>query len=257
MSADTRFPRYRLCDLSILLKISVTALILVLLGGLYASVKHLQMHHENRDEVPGVSLNDIKGAYHGVEIRAPLLVALERGHPDNLPPDDRKVLIDWLQGGKVSIDYDNLDLGDKAPAEIIAQNCISCHADKASDPVASKLSLESFDKLKQYAFTKKIDPPPFRILVLSTHTHALSLGTMSFVVAALLVGTRLPRGLSHTICMLMGVGLATDIAAWWIARDYINAVYAIIIGGGIYNASTVLALVLSLLDMWFPRFERD
>ncbi len=266
--AESDSPRFRLCDLGIAVKLGLTGLLLVLGGGLVASAAHLWLHHENRDEVPGVSLNDIRGAYRGVEIRAPLLVSLEGGHPDNLSADDRKVLIDWLNGGRISTDYDNLDLGDKAPAEIIASSCVSCHSEKAAakDPVAAKTPLDTFDQVKRLAFTKKIDPPPTRILVLSTHAHALSLGTMSLVIGGLLLCTRLPRLITSWSCMLMGLALAADIAAWWLVRKDISVggmkigtswcIYLIVIAGGIYNALSGLSLVLIFLDAWFPRLKR-
>ena len=256
--SDTTPPRFRLCDLSIVAKLGVTGLVFVLLGGLLAAVYHLKLHHENRDEVPGVSLNDIKGAYHGVDIRAPLLVSLESGHPDTLAADDRKVLIEWLTGGKVSTDYDNLDLGDRAPAEILARDCVSCHSEKAAaqHPDAAKVPLDTFEKVKNIAFSKKIDPPPKRILVLSTHTHALSLGTMSLVIVGMLFCTRLPRFVTHGACMLTGIALAVDIGSWWLARDNVNFVWGIILGGGLYNGLSGLSLVLILLDMWLPRIRR-
>lgn len=264
-------PRFRLCDLSIMVKLGVTGLILTLMGGLVASVAHLKLHHENRDEVPGVSLNDITGAYRGVEIRAPLLVSLEQGHPNTLAAEDRKVLLDWLNGGRISVDYDNLDLGDRAPAEIIARDCVSCHSEKAAaaEPRAAKIPLDNFERVKQLAFTKKIDPPPTRILVLSTHAHALSMATMSFIVGGLLLCTRLPRALTRAGCMLMGIALAADIAAWWLARRDITVpgtgmiiptagmIYVIVVAGAVYNGVTALSLVAGFIDMWFPRFRRS
>jgi hypothetical protein len=256
--SDAPTPRFRLCDLHFFAKLGVTGLVLVLAGGLAAAAYHLKLHHENRDEVPGVSLNDIKGAYHGVEVRAPLLVSLESGHPETLKPEDRKVLTDWLTGGKISTDYDNLDLGDRAPAEIIGRDCVSCHSEKAAatQPAAAKVPLDSFEKIKNIAFTKKIDPPPWRILILSTHTHALAMGTMSLVVAGLLLATRLPRALTGLLIMAFGVALAVDIGAWFQARQHVEWVYAIIVGGGVYNGASALSLVAIVLDMWFPRVRR-
>lgn len=255
--SDTPTPRFRLCDLSIAAKLGITGLVLVLLGGLIVSAMHIKLHYENRDEVPGVSMNDLKGAYHGVEIRAPLLVSLESGHPNTLAAADRKVLTDWLAGGRISIDYDNLDLGDAAPAEIIARDCVSCHSEKAAaqHPEAAKIPLDTFDRVKGIAFNKKIDPPPHRILVLTTHTHALSLGTMGVAIAWLLLATRLPRFVSHGLLMLIGVGLFADIGSWWLARTYVEFVYVIIAAGTVFNGASVLSLVLVTLDTWFPRLR--
>jgi hypothetical protein len=266
-------PRFRLCDLGVALKLGLSGLVLVLLGGFVASAAQLKFHHENRDEVPGVSLNDIRGAYRGVEIRAPLLTALERGHPSGLSPDDRKVLVDWLNAGRISVDYDNLDLGDRAPAEIIARDCVSCHSEKAAatQPAAARVPLDTFDQVKRVAFTKKLDPPPVKILAQSTHAHALSLGVLTFIIAGLLLCTRLPRALTHGSCMLMGLCLAADIAAWWIVRDDIDFarlgmhfhlptawfIYVIVGAGTVYNGLSALSLVAIFLDAWIPRFRRN
>lgn len=57
---------WRLRDLTLPGRLGVTCLLLVIAGGLWASMEHLEDHHENRDSKPGVSLNDLKGAYHGV-----------------------------------------------------------------------------------------------------------------------------------------------------------------------------------------------
>ena len=44
------------------IRLGLTGLILVLLGGLYASALHMAHHYENRDERPGLTLDDLEGA---------------------------------------------------------------------------------------------------------------------------------------------------------------------------------------------------
>jgi ABC-type sulfate transport system permease component len=73
------------------------------------------------------------------------------------------------------------------------------------------------------------------------------------VIGLLLLGTRLPRWLIGMLLALMGVGLLADIGGWWLARLYVSAVYAILIGGAAFNGASGLALVLTLLDLWWPR----
>ena len=101
-------------------RLGLTLIVLTLLGGLTVSGIYMAMHHENRDEQPGLTMTDIRGHYAGVNVPSPLLSAIERGHPEDQSPSTRKVLIDWLKGDRISEDYDSLDLGDLAPAEIIA-----------------------------------------------------------------------------------------------------------------------------------------
>lgn len=268
-STSTPFPSFRLRTLPPMARVALTCLLIVLGGGIAASLQHVVDHHQNRDDKPGVSLDDIKGAYHGVQVSAPLVAALERNHPDSLPANQREFLKDWLQGKKdpatgkrpaagnprLVEDYDSLDLGESAPAEIISKNCLGCHSRKApdSEAVAKKLPLDYLDDVKKIAFEKKIDPPPVQILTNSTHAHALSLGTMSMLLGMLLLATRWPKWLTGGLFMLAAVALLVDISCWWIARREAPAVYVLIVAGGAYAVSTVLTLSLLLTDLWLPR----
>jgi hypothetical protein len=250
-------------------RFALTCLLIVLGGGIAASLQHVVDHHQNRDSKPGVSIDDIMGAYHGVQVAAPLVTALERKHPASLPDNQREFLRDWLLGKvdaatkqrpaggnpRLVEDYDSLDLGDSAPAEIISKNCLSCHSRKApdSEAVAKKLPLDYLDDVKKIAFEKKIDPPPTQILTNSTHAHALSLGTMSVMLGMLLMATRWPRWLSGGLFMLAAVALLADISCWWIARSEQPAVYVLIVAGGVYAGSTVLTLVMLFADLWLPK----
>ena len=133
MTTATELPRLRSCSLGV--RLGVAALAIVLLAGLGASAAHLRLHYQNRDEQPGFTMSDLEGAYHGVSSRAPLLTALEGGHPDDLGADEREALLRWLRSDSLSADYDNLDLGEEAPAEIIAFACLECHSRSSEDAV--------------------------------------------------------------------------------------------------------------------------
>ena len=113
MSDSTGF---RLGGLPYCFRLGIALSVLTLLGGYVVSGLHLQWHYDNRDESPGLTMNDIRGHYAGVNVPSPLLGALERGHPETQSEASRKVLIDWLKGDRISEDYDSLDLGDLAPA---------------------------------------------------------------------------------------------------------------------------------------------
>jgi hypothetical protein len=249
---DSHSSPLRLRHLGVGARLGLTFLVLTLLGGLAASAQHLLWHHQNRDELPGLSMDDLKGAYHGVNVRSPLIVALERAHPDGMPQADRDALLKWLRGTRISEDYDNLDLGAGAPAEIIAARCVSCHSRQSTDSVAKRLPLEFFDDVKAVAFSRDIRPTDIKILAASTHTHAISLGVLSIVVSLLLYATRWARSLVGAAIALMGLALFADIAAWWLARESAGLVYIIVIAGAIYNALTALTLLAVLADLWLP-----
>jgi len=246
---------FTLRDLGVGARVALTALVLVFCIGLAASGYHLVSHHENRDEAPGVSLVDIEGAYHGVQNTAPLLTALERGHPSELGEHEREVLLKWLRGTRISEDYDSLELGDAAPAEVLATRCSSCHSRAAvqGDHADAGVALEYWEDVSRVAFTKRIEPAPVKILAASTHAHALSLASMSIVIGALLLATRFPRGLRNGLFAASGVALLADLGGWWIAREASGMGVVIVGAGALYAASTGLSLLLVLLDLWAPR----
>ncbi len=240
-----------------MMRAGLSALLLVIVGGLGASATHLIWHHENRDDTKGVSYTDIAGAYHGVTADAPLVRALNRNHPPELPEASRKVLIDWLASGRISEDYDNIDLGDNTPGAIIAANCVSCHAADAADPVARRIPLKYFDDVKRQAFAKNIQPTDIKILAASTHTHALALGTLSIALAALTLGTRFAKGLGSLLIGVGGIALLVDLGAWWLARGNEIWVKAILVAGPAYAVSTGLSCLLVLADLWLPTRRTD
>jgi len=250
-SALAAWPKLR--ELGFAPRLALSALVLVFLGGLAASALHLVQHHENRDEAPGVSLTDLRGAYLGVQTTAPLVSALQRGHSDELPAAEREVLLRWLASGRISEDYDNLDLGDAAPAEMLQRSCVTCHSRQAEDELARALPLEYWDDVSKVAFSRRIDPVPVSILAASTHTHALALGTVTLAAAALLLATRWPRSVRHGLTLVVSLSLFADIGAWWAVRAIPSLFLALVAAGAVYLGTLALALLLVLLDLWLPR----
>jgi hypothetical protein len=248
-------PPFRLRDLGFGTRLGLTFLVLTILGGLAASLQHLVWHHQNRDEQPGVSMTDIQGAYHGVVQPAPLLTALERNHPPELAAKDRDLLLGWLRGTRINEDYDNLDLGDSAPNEIIARACVSCHARNATqgDGIGKTIPLEFYDDAKKVAFSKRINPTDVKILAASTHTHALALGSLTIVMSGMLLLTRWPRALVGLLILLAGGSLFADLGSWWLARGTAGFVYLIAAAGTAYAATMALAGLAVIADLWLPR----
>lgn len=235
-------------------RLSIALLMFVAGGGLAASWVHIVMHHSNRDEQPGLSYEDIAGAYHGVKVTAPLLRAVERGHPEGLPAAERGALTKWLTGARVSEDYDNADLGEMAPVEIIARSCLTCHArsEAAAQPIAKKYPLDYFDDVRKFAVSREIKPMEKRVLVMSTHTHALAMVPLTALAAGLLLCTSYPALIRTGLGLLASSALAVDIAGWWLARESEGAVWMVLVGGGVYSGAMALMILLVLADVLRP-----
>jgi len=236
-------------------RFGLSCVVLVLLGGFLASGLYMADHHENRDERAGLTLDDIEGHYHGVRTPSLLRDALERGHPEQLAAASRDTLLAWLNGDRISEDYDNLDLGDQAPAEILAGSCLGCHARNADDPIAASVPLDYWDDVKRIAFARTIEPVGTEVLLASTHTHALALGTVSALLILLASWTRFGRKLVPLVSAVMGCALLVDLAAWWLARDSAALVPLIVAGGAAFALGAVLLGVLILTDLWLPDRE--
>jgi hypothetical protein len=234
-------------------RLGVTLIVLTLLGGLTVSGIYMKMQHENRDERPGLTMTDIRGHYAGVNVPSPLLSAIERGHPEGQSQEARQVLIDWLKSDRINEDYDSLDLGDLAPAEIIASDCLSCHSPQSTGPDAyPQLPLVYFDEFRSIASSQDIRPVSVEVLAASTHTHAISLAVLALAAGGLLLLTGWPGGLVNVLVLLMGAGLALDISGWWVARVNGAVVPLIVVGGSVFAAAVGLALVLVIVDLWRP-----
>ncbi|UCD76833.1 MAG: hypothetical protein JSV91_07870 [Phycisphaerales bacterium] len=244
-------------------RFGLTCLLITILGGYASSFLHMVDHHSKRDEQPGLSLTDLRGAYHGVRVIAPMVTALEMNHPEELDmeganplhPEDRQTLLRWLNSDRISEDYDNLDLGDAAPAEILAINCLNCHSRQATlgEGVGERIPLDYWDDVRSISFSREINPTSVEILTTSTHTHALTMGVLTVVICGLLLATSFPRILVHGSIFLIGAGLLADLGAQWLARLWEPFIWLILVGGGVYGGLASLALVAVMIDLWLPR----
>ncbi|GAB4551768.1 MAG: hypothetical protein Tsb0013_13900 [Phycisphaerales bacterium] len=246
----------RLRSLGFFARLGVAGFVLVAIGGAAASGLYLYMHHEERDERPGLTLDDVKAHYHGIVSPAPLLESLEGGHPEDLPDRDRELLVEWLRGdaGMLSQRYDSLDLGADAPAEIIAVSCLDCHARSSTGPDAAPgISLEYWDDVEALSVSRDVQPVPTEILAASTHTHALGMASIGVVMALLGLLTGWPRWLMGLLVGITGVGLALDLTGWWITREIADYAVVVAIGGGLFAGGMTLIGLLVLLDLCMPR----
>jgi hypothetical protein len=252
---------FRLRQLGAFTRIGITGLVLAMALGFVASTLHLINHYEKRDGVAGLTLDDITASYHGIEAPSPLVAALERGHPDSITAAERESLLAWLGSDRISQDYDSLDLGDAAPAEIIAASCLSCHSRSASPApnqlAAKKLPLDYWDDVQSVAYARSVPPTPPNIIIMSMHAHALTMATMTLVIAGLGLATAFPRRLIGLLIGVAGVALISDLASWLIARELAAAVYVIVGAGAVYNLACAALLLLILVELWRPRTRSE
>ena len=248
-------PPLRLRGLPFALRAGLSGVVLALLLGLWASLDHLRAHHEKRDEVAGLSIDDLVASYHGIHAPARLAESVRAGHPADLPAADREALLAWLGSARVAEDFDNADLGAKAPAEILTARCTSCHSRKSQDK-GSALPLEYWDDVKKLAFARELPATPLEIVTTSLHAHASSMALLTLAVLALCFCTRWPGWLRCGGALVGGLALLADLSSWLLARESTAFVYVIAAAGALWSAWMALALSAILLELWLPERER-
>lgn len=252
------------------LRLSVASLVLVLGIGLAASIVHLADHHGKKDEIEGLSLTDLEGAYHGVDQPSRLVRALESEHGREHAPDEaeRAALLAWLAGARVNEDYDDEDrLGEMAPALLLDRRCTSCHSRNPADAagaagLAQSIPLGSWSDVSRVAFARKLDPVPAEILAMSAHAHATTLPLVALAASLLALATSWPRALVRAAIALTAVGLLVDLSCWWLARPGFAAgwlpdsrlvfVKGIVAGGAAFCAGLAALLLAVLVDVCLP-----
>ncbi len=247
---------FRLRELGVLARLGIAGLVITMLGGTAASGVYLHMHHGDRDQREGLTIDDVRAHYHGIVSPSPLLESLESGHPETLGDRDRALLVEWLGGdpASLSLRYDDLDLGADAPAEIIAVGCLECHARSSSgNESAPEIPLEYWDDVYELAISKDIRPVDGEILAASTHTHALGMASMGIAIAVLALLTSWPRVLVSMLLAGTGLGLVADIGGWWLTR--MNDAFAVVVvaGGLLFSGGLSLLSLLVLVDLLLPK----
>ena len=242
---------FRLKRLPFFARCGLTCLVGVILIGMWASLEHLKHHHGAKDAREGVSMEDLTASYHGVQTSAPLQLALDRGHPDGLADADRDALLAWIVSDDAVDTFDDLE-AERPPAVILDEACLSCHARSSGDAIAEDWPLDYWEDVEAVMASRNLEPTPRDILIVSTHTHALSLATLSLALGALILATRWWRFIRSTVCGVMGAALLADIGAWWLARDDERYVWVVLAAGAAYSASIALGSAMVLIDLWLP-----
>ncbi len=246
---------FRLRKTSAPLRIAATCLVIVIAGGYAAALKHMVDHYEGKDERPGLTMDDITGSFHGVKREAGLITALKGSMKKKLPGEERALLLKWLEGSRINEDYDNPDLGENAPAEIIDRNCLVCHSrsSKKGNSIGARVPLEYWDDVKRHAFSRELDSVPFEILVTTTHTHAFGMALVTLAASVLFLATGFSRRVRHTLVMLLFLSLLLDLLSWWLARWSEPFCYLVVAAGALYGFFLAAALAGALFDAWLGK----
>jgi len=265
-------------------KIMLTLFLLLVGVGYLVALGNIYYRHRDADLEPGLSLNDLSRAYHGLnkEVHvapgtaaagSPMLQAVSpggemRSHLENGGEPAIRTLVSWLRGGAREADFSRPGLdqpGDPSPQQVIAAQCIRCHnadgGEKEDLPYAASASAEP-----QYSLVAKVAQPPASPaqvtwlaptdrarLIHITHGHILSIPVFTLIVGGLFLLTGLNRHLKLIIGPLPMLAVCVDISSWWLARPFEPFIYLIAAAGAVFGATYGFQILCVFGALWFGR----
>lgn len=273
----------RLSELSLPAKLMLSLFLLLVGAGYLVALANIYEKHRETDLEPGLSLNDLRAAYHGLhkdatpEARAvPSIMLREvspagemRRHLDKGGEPAVRALISWLEAGAREPDFAKPGLvqpGDPSPRDVLAARCVRCHnkaGDKHDVPYAEAQGAEP-----QYALVAKYALPPAAEkkdlfigptsaaeLIHVTHAHILSIPVFALIVGGLFLLTGLPRTIKLIVGPLPMLAICCDLASWWLARPVEPFIYVIAAAGAVFGASYGFQILAVAGTIWFGRRE--
>jgi hypothetical protein len=287
MTAPADRSLWRLANLPTPAKLMVT-LFLALVGcGYLVAVANIYEKHHDADLEPGMSLDDLRRVYHGLDkevtsetrlvrdskmMKAVKPGGVMRDHLEEGGEPALRTLIGWLKDGARETDFARPGLynpADPSPRQVITAQCVRCHnpvdGENPDLPYAPGPSaLAEYDLVASVARpllgattqetrTLHLAPMDRAELVHVTHVHILSIPVFTLIVGSLFLLTGLRRGVKLILGPLPMLAVCCDLSSWWLARVCEPFVYVIAAAGAVFAATYGPQILLVVLSMWFGR----
>lgn len=235
-------PHYRkFTDASISEKILDTMFLVTIgIGYLFAMI-HLVFTHEYRDNVPGLSVEDIRIAYYGAHQQTRLESAVNGPMRGFLESDLQKdTIIKWIKDGGKQDDYSS------SVAPIINDNCIKCHS---ATGIMRSVPLTSYEKVAE--LTKTDTGMSIQSLVRVSHIHLFGIAFLMFLVGRIFILCEMPVLVKRITVAIPFITVLVDIFSWYLTKLSPNFAYIVVLAGALMGLSIMAQIIISLYQMWF------
>jgi len=277
----------RLVRLSLPAKLLITLLLLIIGPGYLFGTANIYFKHQNADGVPGLGIDDLKAAFHGmtqefppedkVIVNSTMLEQVRpdgdmREHLDKGGEPAVRGLIQWLENAAKEDEFKKPGLarpGDPSAQAIIKAHCIECHnadggdmeeipyaATATSDPEYDLVMVTAKpETTRETSGVRTIELKPLSTakLVHVTHAHVMTVPMFTFVVGVLFLMTGIPQSIKLVLGPLPMLAVLLDISGWWIARYVESFIYVIGAAGGLHGATYALQVLCILGSMWLGK----
>ena len=228
-------------------------LTLFLLGtsaGLLAGEGNVLATHAGNDGAEGLSMEDIRRAYHGRPGWSILASKVDGGSMEkHVPvPSEKRALLDWARGGGRREDFE--------PARrVLDLRCVKCHApggEKEESPFAdARASGARWDRVARFAAPDRGMSNAKRAT--TTHAHLFGMSVLFTLLGAVFLFTATARRTKAIAVSAPFVGMFLDVGSWWLSILSPAWCWGIVAGGTILASSVLVLVARPLWEMWGPR----
>jgi len=272
----------------------VLTLFLAMIGvGYLMALGNLYHRFEDADGRPGLTMDDLRAAFHGIAAReepaaaaasqpaVPKSRMLQMVEPGGKMRKNAmkggepavRALEAWLKRGALEAEFHTESLGsagDPSAESVIERRCLSCHnaEDGEQDDAPYGADPYEVDYRMVYVYAapgtakvgaagEALGPMSEAHLFLITHAHMLSIPVFTLLVTGLFWlsgGGGVVKGVVAAVPM---TALAVDFASWWLARLAEAFVYVIAAAGAVYALGLAWQLLAVAIGLWRPGGRRQ
>jgi hypothetical protein len=283
---------FRLARLSLPARLMVTLFLALIGSGYLVAAYKIYVWHQDADGREGMTINDLRAVYHGIEMRitedaAPIVHKSEMLEEVSEGGAMRqflakggepaiRTLIGWLETGAKEETFTQGSLyheGDPSPQQVIASQCLKCHhadggdaedipyaQDALSTPtyaLVAKVAAPHIEEVDGETRIVRIGPTSFRELLHVTHAHILSIPVFALIVGSLFLLTSFSSRVKLVLVPLPMLALCVDFASWWLARSIEPFIYLIAAAGSVFAVGLGLQILGVWGSMWFGRKSQE
>jgi len=167
-----------------------------------------------------------------------LEAALRGTMAENVEPDDRRRLLNWIRDGGTEASYEKVK-------PIFEDNCVACHSAQSGRSIVPLTTYEEIRKL-----TRAGTGPSLTQLARISHVHLFGISMIFLLTGAIFALSETPSWLRVSLISIPYLAIFADIASWWITRYQPVFAYVVVIGGAVMGLALAGQILISLWQMW-------
>ena len=278
---------FRLARLSVAGKLLITLFLLLIGCGYLVATANIYFKHQDADLEPGLTLDDLKRSFHGLEkmvtpeakvtVTSPMLDQVRDGgemreHLEAGGEPTIRALITWLEAGAEEETFaigSLAEADDPSAQQVIADRCLECHnsdggeaedyafaEDENSDPdheLVADYATPEFERQEFGPQVLTLKPIALKQLVQVTHAHIFTVPMFALITGALFLMTGFSPKVKFILVPLPMFAAIMDLGGWWLARFVEPGIYMIAAAGAIFGTTFALQILGIVASMWLGK----